>query len=151
MNVRKRRRLYFVLALILGGAGAAGLGVAALQDNVLYFYSPSDVYAKHVTPGVAFRIGGLVEEKSVRKGPGAVVRFVVSDGRARVPVAFAGDLPALFREGQGVVAIGSLDRAGMFEASQVLAKHDEKYMPPEVVDALKRSGRWQETGPRGGT
>jgi cytochrome c-type biogenesis protein CcmE len=144
MNVRKRRRLYFVLALLVGGAGAAGLGIAALQDNVLYFYSPSDVYAKHVAPGVAFRIGGLVQEKSVKKGPGATVRFEVTDGKAAVPVTFTGDLPALFREGQGVVAIGALAPGGTFEATQVLAKHDEKYMPPEVVDALKRSGRWQE-------
>ena len=146
MNARKRRRLYFVLSLLVGGAGAAGLAIAALQDNVLYFYSPTDVYTKHVTPGVAFRIGGIVEKKSVKKGPGAAIHFVVTDGAARVPVAFRGDVPALFREGQGVVAVGSLDSSGKFEASQVLAKHDEKYMPPEVVDALKRSGHWQEKG-----
>jgi cytochrome c-type biogenesis protein CcmE len=144
MNARKRRRLYFVLALLAGGAGAAGLSIAALKDNVLYFYGPSEVYAKHVTPGVSFRIGGIVEAKSLHKGPGTLVRFAVEDGRARVPVRFEGELPALFREGQGVVAIGKLDGAGTFTASQVLAKHDEKYMPPEVVDALKRDGRWQE-------
>ncbi len=146
MHVRKRRRLYFVLSLLVGGASAAGLAIAALQDNVLYFYSPSDVYAKHVTPGIAFRIGGLVEKKSVKKGPGTEIHFVVTDGRMTVPVTYTGDLPALFREGQGVVAIGQLGGGGTFEASQVLAKHDEKYMPPEVVDALKRSGRWQENG-----
>jgi cytochrome c-type biogenesis protein CcmE len=147
MNARKRRRLYFVLALLAGGAGAAALAVAALRDNVLYFYSPSDVFAKQVAPGTAFRVGGLVEEKSVKKGPGAALRFVVTDGRARVPVIFHGDVPALFREGQGVVAIGRLDASGTFEADQVLARHDEKYMPPEVADALKRSGRWKEKGP----
>ena len=147
MNARKRRRLYFVFALLAGGAGAAVLAVAALQDNVLYFYSPSDVAAKHPAPGVAFRVGGLVEEKSVAKGPGAALRFVVTDGRARVPVLFHGDVPALFREGQGVVAIGRLEPSGLFRADQVLARHDEKYMPPEVADALKRSGRWSETGP----
>jgi len=146
MNARKRRRVYFVLALVAGGAGAAGLAIAALQDNVLYFYSPSDVYAKHVAPGVAFRIGGVVEKRSVKRGPGAQLDFVVTDGAARVPVSFRGDVPALFREGQGVIAIGSLDGSGHFEASQVMAKHDEKYMPPEVVDALKRSGHWQEKG-----
>ena len=146
MNVRKRRRLYFVLSLLVGGAAAAGLAIAALQDNVLYFYSPSDVYAKHVAPGVAFRIGGLVEKKSVKKGPGPIVHFVVTDGRATVPVTYTGGLPGLFREGQGVVAIGRLGEHGTFEANQVLAKHDEKYMPPEVVDALKRSGRWKEAG-----
>lgn len=144
MNARKRRRLAFVLALLAGGAGAAVLSIAALKDNVLYFYGPSEVYAKHVTPGVAFRVGGLVEAGSLQKGPGALVRFKVGDGRSTVPVRYEGELPALFREGQGVVAIGKLDGAGTFEASQVLAKHDEKYMPPEVVDALKREGRWQE-------
>jgi cytochrome c-type biogenesis protein CcmE len=145
MNARKRRRLAFVLALVAGGAGAAALSIAALKDNVLYFYGPSEVYEKHVPSGVAFRVGGLVEAQSVRKGPGPLVRFKVGDGRSTVPVRYEGDLPALFREGQGVVAIGKLDGAGTFEASQVLAKHDEKYMPPEVVDALKREGRWQET------
>ncbi|MGA7675171.1 MAG: cytochrome c maturation protein CcmE [Rhizomicrobium sp.] len=144
MNARKRRRLAFVLALLAGGAGAAVLMVAALKDNVLYFYSPSDVFAKHVAPGVAFRIGGLVEKHSVRKAQGTQIHFIVTDGHAQVPVEFNGVLPALFREGQGVVAMGSLSPSGTFEADQVLAKHDEKYMPPEVVDALKRSGHWKE-------
>ena len=133
-----------MLALLAGGAGAAVLVVAALKDNVLYFYSPSDVFAKHVAPGVAFRIGGLVEKHSVRKGQGTEIHFIVTDGHAQVPVEFNGELPALFREGQGVVAMGSLSPSGTFEANQVLAKHDEKYMPPEVVDALKRSGHWKE-------
>jgi len=145
MNARKRRRLYFALALVAGGAGAAALVVAALQDSVLYFYSPSDVFAKHVAPGVAFRIGGLVEKRSVHKDHGTQIRFTVTDGRAKVPVEFDGVLPALFREGQGVVAMGSLTPAGTFEAEQVLAKQDEKYMRSEVVDALKRSGRWKES------
>ncbi len=146
MNARKRRRLYFVIALLVGGAGAAGLAVAALQDNVLYFYSPSDVYAKHVAPGVAFRIGGLVAKHSVKRGPGATIHFVVTDGSKTVPVTYTGELPALFREGQGVVAIGRLKPSGTFAANEILAKHDAKYMPPEVVDALKRSGHWQEKG-----
>jgi len=146
MNARKRRRLYFVLALLAGGAGAAGLAIAALQDNVLYFYSPSDIYSKHMEPGVAFRVGGLVKMHSVKKGPGTALRFVVTDGRATVPVVYHGDVPALFHEGQGVVAIGSLEPSGTFKADQVLARHDEKYMPPEVADALKRAGRWKEKG-----
>ena len=144
MTPKKQRRIAFAIALVVAGAGAAALIVGALKDNVLYFYSPSDVAAKHVAPGVAFRIGGLVEQNSVKRGPGADVHFVVTDGTGQVPVAFTGVLPALFREGQGVVAQGSLNAAGTFEAKEVLAKHDEKYMPPEVVDALKRSGRWQE-------
>ena len=144
MNPRKRRRLAFAVALLVAGAGGAALVVAALKDNVLYFYSPSDVTAKHVQPGVDFRIGGLVEKGSVVKGPKAAIHFVVTDGRARVPVAYDGVLPDLFREGQGVVAMGTMTDGGVFNASEILAKHDEKYMPPEVVDALKRSGHWKE-------
>jgi len=144
MTPKQRRRTAFAAALVLAGVGGAVLVVSALKDNVLYFYSPSDVFAKHVGAGVSFRIGGLVANHSVRHGPGADVRFVVTDGKANVPVAYRGVLPALFREGQGVVAMGALDAGGTFDASEVLAKHDEKYMPPEVVDALKRSGRWKE-------
>jgi len=146
MSPKKRRRLAFALALLVAGGGAAVLVVSALRDNVLYFYSPSDVYAKHVAAGVDFRIGGLVQTGSVVKGPQAQIRFVVTDGRAKVPVTFDGVLPDLFREGQGVVAMGALTPAGIFDASEVLAKHDERYMPPEVVDALKRSGHWKEGG-----
>ena len=122
----------------------AGAVVYGLGNNVLYFYSPSDIAAKHVEPGVAFRIGGLGEKASVRHGAGADVRFVVTDGARAVPVDFEGVLPALFREGQGVVATGALNATGTFNATEVLAKHDEKYMPPELVAALKRSGRWKE-------
>jgi cytochrome c-type biogenesis protein CcmE len=147
MNAKKRRRLYFAAALVAAGAVLAVAIVYELGNNVLYFYSPSDIAAKHVEPGIAFRIGGLVEKASVRHGAGADVRFVVTDGARKVPVDFEGVLPALFREGQGVVATGALDGSGTFNATEVLAKHDEKYMPPEVVDALKRSGRWQEGNP----
>lgn len=134
----------FAAAVVLAGAGGGVLVVSALQDNVLYFYSPSDLRARHVHPGTAFRIGGLVAPGSVRRGPGTQIRFVVTDGRATVPVAYAGALPDLFREGQGVVASGTLEDGGTFTASEILAKHDERYMPPEVVDALKRAGRWKE-------
>ena len=144
MTPKKRRRLAFAIALVVAVAGAAALIVYALKDNVLYFYSPSDVEAKRIAPGVAFRIGGLVEKKSVHHGRGAEISFTITDGHADVPVEFSGVLPALFREGQGVVALGSLNGAHVFAASQILAKHDERYMPPDVVDALKRSGRWKE-------
>ncbi len=144
MNPKKRRRLAFALALIAAGAGGAALVVTALKDNVLYFYSPSDVVAKHVAPGVAFRIGGLVKPHSLHHGKGAQVMFAVTDGRTSIAVTYAGVLPALFREGQGVVAMGALEPSGDFTASEVLAKHDERYMPPDVVAALKRSGRWKE-------
>ena len=146
MTPKKRRRLYFAIAVVVAGAAGAGLVVRALQDNVLYFYSPSDIAVKHVPADVSFRIGGLVQKGSVAQGPGADVRFVVTDGKTRVPVEYSGALPDLFREGQGVVATGALTQTGVFRASEVLAKHDERYMPPEVVDALKRAGRWKEGG-----
>jgi cytochrome c-type biogenesis protein CcmE len=144
MNAKKKRRLAFAAALLLAGAGLAGVIVYGLGQNTMYFRSPSDVAAKMVGEGVAFRLGGLVEKGSVQHGAGAEVRFRVTDGKSTVPADFNGVLPALFREGQGVVATGRMDGRGTFVANEVLAKHDEKYMPPEVVDALKRSGRWQE-------
>jgi len=146
MNQKKRRRLYFAAAILLAAGGATWLILGALKDNVIFFRSPTEVAQLHVQPGVPFRIGGLVEQHSVAHGSGAEVRFAVTDGRGTVPVTFKGVLPALFREGQGVIATGALDGSGTFEATEVLAKHDEKYMPPEVVQALKKSGRWQEGG-----
>src|SRR5215469_8136015 len=108
MNAKKRRRLYFAAALIVAGGVLATAIVYELGNNVLYFYSPSDVAAKHVEPGVAFRIGGLVEKASVHHGAGADIHFIVTDGARAVPIEFNGVLPALFREGQGVVATGAL-------------------------------------------
>src|SRR5690348_10645527 len=104
MNPKKRRRLYFAIAVVVSGAAGAALVVRALQDNVLYFYSPSDIAVKHVPTDVSFRIGGLVEKGSLARGTGADVHFMVTDGRKRVPVEYSGALPDLFREGQGVVA-----------------------------------------------
>jgi cytochrome c-type biogenesis protein CcmE len=144
MNAKKKRRLAFVAALLLAGAGVAGVVIYGLGQNTMYFRSPSDVAAKMVGEGVAFRLGGLVEKGSIKHGAGAEVRFRVTDGKSSIPADFNGVLPALFREGQGVVATGRMDASGTFVANEVLAKHDEKYMPPEVVDALKRSGRWKE-------
>jgi cytochrome c-type biogenesis protein CcmE len=147
MNARKKRRLAFAAALLAAGAGVAGVVVYGLGQNTMYFRSPTDVAAKQVGEGVAFRLGGLVEKGSVQHGAGAEVRFKVTDGKSTIPADFKGVLPALFREGQGVVATGAMDEHGTFIANEVLAKHDEKYMPPEVVEALKRSGRWKE-GPQ---
>lgn len=144
MNPKKRRRLAFAAALVLATGGGAWLVVNALGSNILYFYSPSDVLTKHVRPGIDFRIGGLVEKGSVSHGRGARVRFTLTDGKNQIPVTFDGVLPALFREGQGIVATGAMTDGGTFDASQVLAKHDARYMPPDVVDALKRAGRWKE-------
>src|SRR5258706_15586188 len=143
MNAKKKRRLAFVAALFAAGAAVAGVIVYGLGQNTMYFRSPSDVAAKQVGQGVAFRLGGLVEKGSLQHGAGAEVQFRVTDGKSSVLADYNGVLPALFREGQGVVATGAMED-GTFIASEVLAKHDEKYMPPEVVDALKRSGRWQE-------
>lgn len=142
---RKRRRLIAVLLGLALLGGATALVLAAFNENLVFFYSPSDLAAKSVPPFRRIRIGGLVEPNSVQRGPdGRSVTFRVGDGKADLLVLYNGILPDLFREGQGVVAEGQLHSGGVFIASTVLAKHDEKYMPPEVADALKRSGRWQE-------
>jgi cytochrome c-type biogenesis protein CcmE len=146
MTPKKRRRLYFATAIILASAGGAWLILYALGQNKIYFQSPSDIAANHVPIGTTITLGGLVAQKSISHGAGAEVRFAVTDLRGTVPVVYRGVLPALFREGQGVVLTGALDANGTVEASLVFAKHDEKYMPPEVVDELKRSGHWQEDG-----
>ncbi len=145
MSPKKRRRLWFAAAIVAAGGVGAWLITLAIGENTMYFQSPTEVAAKSVQPGVAFRLGGLVADKSIRQGTGAEVRFIVTDGKGSVPVEFHGVLPALFREGQGVVATGALNETGTFMANEVLARHDEKYMPPEVVDALKKSGEWQRT------
>ena len=144
---RKRRRL-LGLVLGLGMLGAATVMVlAAFNDNLVYFYSPSDLAAKAASPGRRIRIGGLVEKQSLRReADGRSVDFRVTDGKTDIVVVFDGALPDLFREGQGVVAEGRVRGDGIFVATSVLAKHDEKYMPPEVADALKKAGRWQEGG-----
>jgi cytochrome c-type biogenesis protein CcmE len=141
----KRRRFYFVVVgMVLLGA-AAGLALYAMNDTLVFFYSPSEVLAKQIPPGRTLRIGGLVETGSVaRDADGATVHFRVTDTAKTVAVVYKGILPDLFREGQGVVAEGTMSQDGVFVAAEVLAKHDEKYMPKEVVDALKKSGRWQE-------
>lgn len=139
---RKRQRLYFVIAGLCVLGVAAALVLTAFEDSLVFFHSPSDLAEKPVAVGRTFRLGGLVEEGSVEKN-GVIVRFRVTDLASSVPVTFEGFLPDLFREGQGVVTEGSLNEDGMFIASNVLAKHDENYMPPEVADALKKSGHWQ--------
>ena len=142
---RKRRRLIFVLTGMATLAVAVGLVLLAFQDSLVFFYSPSEVMAKEIPPERRFRVGGLIEADSVTTS-GLVTRFRVTDLASTVEVTYIGILPALFREGQGVVAEGSLDSDGVFVAAEVLAKHDENYMPPEVADALKKSGRWKEAG-----
>jgi cytochrome c-type biogenesis protein CcmE len=144
---RKRRRLLAVM-VGLGLLGAAtAMVLAAFNDNLVFFYGPSDLAAKAIPPGRRIRIGGLVEQHSLaREADSRGVGFRVTDGKTVIAVVYDGVLPDLFREGQGVVAEGRLRADGVFVATSVLAKHDEKYMPPEVADALKKAGRWQEGG-----
>jgi cytochrome c-type biogenesis protein CcmE len=144
MRLRKRQRLILVaLAVVLLG-GASGLVLFALSDSVAFFVTPSDVASGKIDAHRRFRLGGLVVAGSVeRPGNDGVVRFRLSDEVNEVPVRYQGILPDLFREGQGIVAQGMLGDDGVFVASEVLAKHDENYMPPEVADALKRAGVWQ--------
>ncbi|WP_207537490.1 cytochrome c maturation protein CcmE [Sabulicella rubraurantiaca] len=143
---RKRRRLYVLLLCGIGIGSATALTLTAFQDNLVFFRSPSDIAAERPPEGRAFRLGGLVESGSVERH-GAydgrpAIRFRVTDGQHTVPVVFTGVLPDLFREGQGVVTQGVLGTDGVFRAREVLARHDETYMPPEVADALKRAGHW---------
>jgi cytochrome c-type biogenesis protein CcmE len=147
---RKRRRLYLLILFLVGLGTATALTLLAFQDNLVFFYSPSDLVTKNVQPGRAVRIGGLVEQGSVERrtttDSKVQVHFKITDLSHDVPVVYVGIVPDLFREGQGVVANGKMSADGVFQASELLAKHDEKYMPPEVAEALKKSGRWQETG-----
>ncbi len=139
----KRRRLYFVLSA-MGALGiAAALILFALEDSLVFFYSPSDILEKDIAEGRPIRLGGLVEEGSVARD-GATVRFRVTDLEHAIAVSYTGVLPDLFSEGRGVVTEGALAPDGTFRATGVLAKHDENYMPKEVADALKRSGHWQD-------
>jgi len=120
-----------------------GLVLTALRDSIVFFYTPSEVAEKHLDTGQRFRLGGLVENGSLKRGEGTTISFVVTDKRATLPVTYTGVLPDLFREGQGVVAEGMLTSEGVFHADSVLAKHDEKYMPPEVAKKLKEQGVWR--------
>lgn len=141
---RKQRRLTIVTAVGACLVAAVALMLTAFQDNIVFFHSPSDIVADRAEIGRRLRLGGLVEEGSVaREADGLTISFKVTDGAASVPVRYTGLLPDLFREGQGVVAEGTLDATRTFVADEVLAKHDENYMPPEVAEALKKAGTWQ--------
>lgn len=143
---RKQRRGTLLAVAVVGLSAAIILVMLALREGVDYFYTPTRVIAKEVSPGVSFRLGGLVAAGSVKRGEGTKVAFDVTDVTATVPVVFEGVLPDLFREGQGIIAIGKLEPSGRFVASSVLAKHDENYMPPEVAKSLKEQGVWQQMG-----
>jgi cytochrome c-type biogenesis protein CcmE len=141
---RRSRRLTLIASALAVVALAVGVTLYALKDNIVFFYSPSEITEKAVQPGARLRVGGLVKPESLVKSADARVAFVVTDGSNDLSVAYEGLLPDLFREGQGVVAEGRLDSPGHLRADTVLARHDERYMPREVVDALKKQGRWQE-------
>ena len=140
---RKQRRGILIGTSLAVLALAVGLVLMAMRDSIVFFYTPSDVEAKEITPGQRFRLGGLVEAGSVVRGQGTTVRFVVTDMSKTLPVTYTGVLPDPLREEQGVVAEGKLESDGVFHADQVLAKHDENYMPPEVAKRLKEQGVWQ--------
>ncbi len=142
-NLKKQRRIQVIALAAIALVVATGLIGYAMRDGINYFRSPSQVAETPPPPSEVFRIGGLVEEGSLVRGQGEAVRFSVTDGGATVPVTFTGVLPDLFEENQGMVGTGKYIN-GVFEASEILAKHDETYMPKEVVDALKAQGVYQE-------
>jgi cytochrome c-type biogenesis protein CcmE len=147
----RRKRLYTVMAIAAGVAIAVAFAVQAFRENMMLFYDPSEVVAGKAPQGRAFRIGGMVTDGSVARETGSLeVKFVVTDFQSSVPVSYTGVLPDLFREGQGVVAHGKLDAQGVFVADEVLAKHDENYMPPEVAESLKKHPPPVSTAPRAG-
>ena len=141
---RKRRRLYVVIgAMVLLGAATA-LVIGAFRDNLVFFFSPTELLENSIEVGQRIRIGGLVEDGSfVRDEDGLTVHFSITDLNQNVRVSYRGILPSLFREGQGVIVQGRLENSDHFIADEVMAKHDENYMPPEVADALKKSGKWK--------
>ena len=148
MTSRKKKRLAFLVLGLVALGGATAMVLAAFRDNLVFFYSPSELAAKPALASGRLRIGGLVENHSVEHEAGEKVSFRVTDGKTDIAIRYDGILPDLFREGQGVVAEGRVEN-GVFVASTILAKHDEKYMPPEVAAALKKSGHWQEGGDAG--
>jgi cytochrome c-type biogenesis protein CcmE len=142
VNPQRKKRLALILALVAGVAVAVGLALSALQQNINLFYTPTQIANGEAPIGARIRAGGMVEQGSLqRSGDSLDVRFVVTDFQQKVTITYRGILPDLFREGQGIVALGKLNEAGVVVADEVLAKHDEKYMPPEVTKALKDSGK----------
>lgn len=141
MNPRRRKLLLMVVFIVFGMGTATGLALMAFQENLLYFYSPTQVAGGEAPLERSFRIGGMVVEDSVVRDPASLeVQFVLTDTMNDITVTYEGILPDLFREGQGIVANGRLAGDGRFAAAEVLAKHDENYMPPEVAQALEKAG-----------
>ena len=139
---KRQKRMAAIAALLIGLGLAAALGFTAFRKNMMYFYTPSDLLAGTTPAGAKLRLGGLVERGSLKRGEGLSVDFILADCEHSLPVHYEGILPDLFREGQGIVATGSLQANGTFVADEVLAKHDENYMPPQVASSLKaQSGK----------
>ncbi|MCP5160383.1 MAG: cytochrome c maturation protein CcmE [Hahellaceae bacterium] len=146
MNPKRKQRLILVLFLVFGFAAVVGLMLVALKENINLFYSPSQIVNGEAPEGARIRVGGMVVNGSVsRDNQSLLVSFQLTDYKSTVAVQYSGILPDLFREGQGIVAMGKVSGRGLLVADEVLAKHDEKYMPPEVSDALKKAGK-QEDG-----
>jgi len=147
---RKRRRLVVVLACMAGLGTAAGLTLNAMSSSLVFFMTPADIVEKDPAPGHTIRLGGMVLAGSLHRGVvdgTPTASFKVTDGKATIPVTYAGILPDLFREGQGVVALGTIGPDHDFVAQEVLAKHDETYMPKDVAEALKKRGYWMPGQP----
>ena len=143
---RKQRRAVFIVLSVCVLSLAVLLVAVALRDTIVFFLTPGEVAEKAIPAGKRIRLGGLVAEGSLKRGTGMQVEFAITDKVKTIPVSYTGILPDLFREGQGVVVEGKLDGTGHFVADTVLAKHDEKYMPPEVARALKAQGVWKDAG-----
>jgi cytochrome c-type biogenesis protein CcmE len=143
----RRKRLYVVMGILGGVAASVSLAVMASRQNIMFYYDPTQVATGHAPQDKRFRIGGMVVKGSVQRKPGDLqVRFVLTDFAHQVPVEYTGVLPDLFREGQGIIAHGTIGADGAFVADEVLAKHDEKYMPPEVAASLKQKGAGKPSG-----
>lgn len=143
MHPKRKKRLWLVIGVVLFSSAGIGLIAYGLSGNINLFYPPAEVAAGKAPHGQAIRVGGMVVEGSIQRSKTSLeVRFEVTDYAAVVPVVYSGILPDLFDEGQGVVAAGMLTEQGLFQATEVLAKHDENYMPPEVADALEKAGQF---------
>jgi len=142
MNPKRKQRLILVLFLVIGFSAVVALVLSALNENINLFYNPTQIANGEAPEGARIRAGGMVVEGSITRDTSSLlVNFEVTDYNASIPVAYTGILPDLFREGQGIVAMGRMDGKGVFQADEVLAKHDENYMPPEVTDALEKAGK----------
>ena len=148
---RKQKRLSVIAAGLAFLGAATGLTFYALGQKASFFYMPAELQAATLQPGQRIRLGGLVEAGTVKRGEGTQISFAITDSEKSVPVTYVGILPDLFREGQGVIAEGTMRSDGVFAADTVLAKHDENYMPKEVADSLKEKGVWQDPPAKSGS